>query len=138
MIKSYAEMSPELQLAYRSGMRDAGTLAPEIQVIVKGCGTLEASLEGVFSDQPVYRLNVEDLAAQLRRKMLIKGLPEVITLELPGIKPIKKDEPWEAILEHVGSDDEEAPLVVYRVLGDPNAAAVGRFKASLRKFLGVT
>lgn len=42
---------------------------------------------------------------------------------------------WSAVLRANMTSRSNWP--VYELLGDPNAVAVGRFKASLRKFLGV-
>ena len=33
--------------------------------------------------------------------------------------------------------EPDEPGLIYQIMGDPNAVAVGRFKAGLRKFLGI-
>lgn len=65
-------------------------------------------------------------------------LPEKVMVLIPGLDQspgatgMPFGRPWPATLVDVPYDPP-----VYQVAGDPNGVAVGRFKASLRKFLGL-
>lgn len=65
------------------------------------------------------------------------GLPHEITVHITGL-PHSDGCDWPAsIVQPHPAADPASALPSYAICGDPNAAAVGRFKATLRKFLGV-
>lgn len=55
-----------------------------------------------------------------------------VLVRIPGLPGPRPHGLWQAFWSQ-----SHKPEVIYQVDGDPNAVAVGRFKASLRKFLGV-
>jgi hypothetical protein len=61
--------------------------------------------------------------------------PDPIKVEIPGIAASGRDY-WVARPVQISNPDG-SEYTIYRIEGDPNAVAVGRFKASLRKFLGI-
>lgn len=131
------EVSLALNEAYRNGMRQA---AEPIEVRVHVPGVPYESADGTTGacDWPA--------SVCLNRDPHSKGatyaLPEhfatlvqppaEVRVQIPGLdEPTSTDGTWIAYRGTVGGN------TTYRVEGDPNGLAVGRFKASLRRFLGV-
>lgn len=74
------------------------------------------------------------------RRGRAETLPDLVYVSIPGLDAPRRGGEHFAPLwtaRKGGGSDGTGQEPYYRVEGDPNAVAVGRFKASLRKFLGI-
>lgn len=107
----------------------------------RGYRDLQLALEEAFENGRLEERRQFEASAPTREPATPHecGLPHEITVHITGL-------PYQNADATIGACDWPATIVqplgdgllpAYVIEGDPNAVAVGRFKASLRKFLGV-
>lgn len=125
-------ITPGQALANLADSLEDGWLAPVEDVMAGAIDRLRAHLGTQFHTREVSLALNEAFRNGMRSVRPELPEPAEVRVQIPGLdEPTSTDGTWIAYRGTVGGN------TTYRVEGDPNGLAVGRFKASLRRFLGV-
>lgn len=150
-LRGYDDIHLALNEAFRNGLKYARSESDSVSVEIDGVhSSIEEGGYGRWiarriGETDVYRLDgdVKDVVLEehtcstpIDVRVIIAGLYPPANYEHAGSQGSDNNRTWLARWYRSEMRDAEG-RPVYTILGDPNGAAVGRFKASLRKFLGV-